>query len=495
MRKLIALFLCAAMLFSVMSFAVAEEPLVITVMMPDFYTDVDFQVEGNPVLDAIEAASGVRLDIQWVANSSYGDMTSLTLADPANMPMLMVLTGARDPVVVNSARAGAFWDITDYIADYPNLAQGSQDIYNNISVDGRIYGIYRSRAQARGGIYYRKDIAAKMGITEEPKTIEDLTKLAYALSDYSDDSYALNMVKYVAGTIGIITVAHGAPYQWGVNEEGNIYPAHEDPHFLEGLNWLRDLYAAGGINPDFMTIESGEWDNIERTGKAFMRFDCLDNAYRQQEWFEKNEGVTEQIFEMIGGLEKADGTISVWPQNAGFSGEIVVTKQVSEEDLPKVMKFLDWVNGPEGQMLINWGVQDKTYWIDEDGYRLSSPTSGEDLTSQIHVIQHSLNQLGMNVPGDLCVPMKLTELRAKYNAINAEYAQYAVSDPCYPFISETNVAFGSVLSTIISDAAVQYIAHQIDEDGLRAAWAQWSAEGGEQMTQEYNEAYHASLAD
>ena len=34
-----------------------------------------------------------------------------------------------------------------------------------------------------------------------------------------------------------------------------------------------------------------------------------------------------------------------------------------------------------------------------------------------------------------------------------------------------------------------------DEDGLRAAWAQWSAEGGEQMTQEYNEAYHASLAD
>ena len=64
MRKLIALFLCAAMLFSVMSFTVAEEPLVVTVMMPDFYTDVDVQVEGNPVLDAIEAASGVRLDIQ-----------------------------------------------------------------------------------------------------------------------------------------------------------------------------------------------------------------------------------------------------------------------------------------------------------------------------------------------------------------------------------------------------------------------------------------------
>lgn len=499
MKKLLSLVLALAMLLSVGCFAETEEaPFELTVLLPDFYTTEEFMVEGNPVLEAIEKATGVRLKITWAANSEYGTTISTTLADANTMPMVMALTDARGSVVIDSARAGAFWELTDFVKDaenYPYLAAGSEGVYNNISIDGKIFGVYRSRAYPRAGIYYRKDIAAKMGIDEVPQTLEDLTELAEALAQYSDDTYALNMCSYTAGTINLITVAFGAPQTWGVNEEGNIYPAHESPAYLEGLNWLRHLYEIGGIDPDFITIDSTNWDNIERTGKAFMRFDCLDNAYRQQEWFEKNEGVTEQIFEMIGGLEKADGTISVWPQNAGFSGEIVVTKQVSEEDLPKVMKFLDWVNGPEGQMLINWGVQDKTYWIDEDGYRLSSPTSGEDLTSQIHVIQHSLNQLGMNVPGDLCVPMKLTELRAKYNAINAEYAQYAVSDPCYPFISETNVAFGSVLSNIISDAAVQYIAHQIDEDGLRAAWAQWSAEGGEQMTQEYNEAYHASLAD
>ena len=499
MKKLLSLVLALAMLLSVGCFAETEEaPFELTVLLPDFYTTEEFMVEGNPVLEAIEKATGVRLKITWAANSEYGTTISTTLADANTMPMVMALTDARGSVVIDSARAGAFWELTDFVKDaenYPYLAQGAEGVYHNISIDGKIFGVYRSRAYPRAGVYYRKDIAAQMGIEKVPETLDELTALAEALAKYSDDTYALNMCSYTAGTINLITVAFGAPQTWGVNEEGNIYPAHESPAYLEGLNWLRHLYEIGGIDPDFITIDSTNWDNIERTGKAFMRFDCLDNAYRQQEWFEKNEGVTEQIFEMIGGLEKADGTISVWPQNAGFSGEIVVTKQVSEEDLPKVMKFLDWVNGPEGQMLINWGVQDKTYWIDEDGYRLSYPTSGEDLTSQIHVIQHSLNQLGMNVPGDLCVPMKLTELRAKYNAINAEYAQYAVSDPCYPFISETNVAFGSVLSTIISDAAVQYIAHQIDEDGLRAAWAQWSAEGGEQMTQEYNEAYHASLAD
>lgn len=390
MKKLLSLVLALAMLLSVGCFAETEEaPFELTVLLPDFYTTEEFMVEGNPVLEAIEKATGVRLKITWAANSEYGTTISTTLADANTMPMVMALTDARGSVVIDSARAGAFWELTDFVKDaenYPYLAAGSEGVYNNISIDGKIFGVYRSRAYPRAGIYYRKDIAAKMGIDEVPQTLEDLTELAEALAQYSDDTYALNMCSYTAGTINLITVAFGAPQTWGVNEEGNIYPAHESPAYLEGLNWLRHLYEIGGIDPDFITIDSTNWDNIERTGKAFMRFDCLDNAYRQQEWFEKNEGVTEQIFEMIGGLEKADGTISVWPQNAGFSGEIVVTKQVSEEDLPKVMKFLDWVNGPEGQMLINWGVQDKTYWIDEDGYRLSSPTSGEDLTlSLIHI--------------------------------------------------------------------------------------------------------------
>ena len=495
MKKMVSLFLALIMVLSMMSFAVAEEPFVLTVMLPDFYSTEDFQTEGNPVLEAIEAATGVKLQINFVANSTYGDAINTTLADK-NQPMVIALTDARGASIIDSARAGAFWDLTDYITDaenYPYLAAGSEGVYHNISVDGHVYGIYRSRAYPRAGIYYRSDIAKEMGIEKEPETIEELTALAEALASYSDDTYALNMCSYTDGTIYLITCAFGAPQNWGIDENGDIYPAHKSPAYLEGLNWLRHLYEIGGIDPNFATIDSTNWDNIERTGKAFMRFDCLDNAYRQQEWFETNEGVTDQIFEIIGGLKKEDGSITIWPQNPGFSGEIVVTKAVSEADLPKVLKVLDWCKGPEGQMLLNWGIEDVTYWLDADGYRLAAPESGEDVTAQIHLIQHSLNQLGMNVPGDLCIPQKLTPLRDEYNKINEEYAQYAVTDPCYPLISETNVAFGTVLKQIISDAAVQYIAGLIDEDTLRAAWQQWEEEGGALMTEEYNAAYHASL--
>ena len=230
-----------------------------------------------------------------------------------------------------------------------------------------------------------------------------------------------------------------------------------------------------------------------------MRFDCLDNAHRQQEWFENNAGVTEQIFQSVGPVAKADGSISVWPQNEGFAGEILVMKKaVKEEDLPKVLKFLDWCNGSEGQTLINAGLEGLTYDVDEEGFRYVPEEKSEEYSKNSQMYHNNINQLGMGVAGNLETPKArvnrgVTELRQRYEDLNVELAPYAVLDPCYPLVSQTNIDYGAQLSPIISDAAVQYIAGIIDEDGLRAAWADWAAQGGDQITAEFNEAYHAAI--
>ncbi len=503
MKKLVSLFLALIMVLSLASFAAAEEPFQISILMPQFPAEIDFVMDDNPVLKAIEEKSGVKLNIQWGANSTYGDILNTTMTDK-NPPMLVVATDARAPLIVNSARAGAFWDLSEAVTDevnYPNLALGNQGIYANIAVDGHVYGIYRSRAFPRGGVYYRLDVAKEVGFDREVKTIDDLTELAEKLAAKSDDTYALNMIgNYTAGTISIITVMYGAPNTWGVNENGDIYPAHESPAYLEGLNWLRHLYEIGGIDPNFAQLSSSEWDNIERNGKCFMRFDCLDNAHRQQEWFENNAGVTEQIFQSCGPIAKADGTITVWPQNAGFNGEILVMKDaVSEADLPKVLKFLDWCNSPEGQTIINAGLEGLTYDVNEDGLRYVPDEKKDEYSKNSQMYHNNINQMGMGVAGNREDPKALvnrgyTELRQRYEDLNAELAAYAVANPCYPFVSETYTAFGKQLDQILSDAAVQYIAGLIDETGLRAAWDEWAMMGGEAVTAEYNEAYHASLA-
>ncbi|MBQ6255081.1 MAG: extracellular solute-binding protein [Clostridia bacterium] len=500
MKKLVALFLALVMTLSLASFAAAEEPFEITVMLPEFAVDVDYVEENNPVLQAIQDATGVKLKIQYSPNSTYGDIMNTTLADK-NPPMLMALTDAKAPSIIDAARAGAFWDLTDFIADaenYPYLAAGQEGLYKKIAVDGRIYGIYRSRAYPRAGIYYRLDIAKEVGFDRELKTVADLTELAEKLAGYSEDTYALNMIGgYVDGTINIITVAMGAPNTWGVDENGDIYPAFKSPAYLEGLNWLRHLYEIGGIDPNFIQISTNDWNNIERTGKAFMRFDCMDNGYRQQEWFETNAGVTEQIFEIAGPLAKEDGSITIWPQTLGFAGEIVVTKSVSEADLPKVVKFLDWCNSAEGQTIINAGLEGFNYWVNEDGYRYVPEEKKDEAKANQDTYWHDLNQLGMGVPGNLENPPAIlnqgvTALRELYAKRNEELTPYAVTNPCADFVSETYTAFGAQLDPIIKDAAMQYIAGLIGEDELRAAWEEWAAMGGDMITAEYNEQYHAA---
>lgn len=507
MKKLLSLAMALVMALSMMSFAAAEaEPFVITVMLPDFFTDITFVTEGNPILDYIQEKTGVKLDIQFQANSEYSTTLGTTLASPKDMPMLISFTG-RDNTFIESV--DALWDLTDYVADaekYPNLAApGSAAVYKNTAVDGRVYGIFRSRAYPRAGIYYRSDIAAQMGITKEPETIAELTALAEALAAYSEDTYALNMIgNYTAGTINIITVAMGAPNTWGVDENNNVYPAHEHPAYLEGLKWLRHLYEIGGIAPDFLTRTSSDWNNYERTDNCFMRFDCNDNAHRQQEWFEENKGVTEQIFEEIGGLTNDNGEIRVWPQNAGYAGLIAVSKTVSEADLPKVLAFLDWCNTAEGQIVLNSGLEGVTYWIWEDGCSHPYPqdVAGDSdeakaaqkvYTDRNATLQGSMNQLHMGTSGDQLLPSMHTPLRDEYTANNTYYAQFVITNPCLTLTSETYQDSGSFLDTMLSDAAAQFIACKIDEAALLQVWADWAAQGGDEIKAEYTAAYQATL--
>ena len=503
MKKIVSLFMCLAMLLSLVSIAVAEEDMTLKVMLPDFYSDAEWLTleEGNPVLQAIYDATGVKLDITWVANSEYGTITTLTIGDPANMPEVMVMQGPRDPITISSARDGAFWDLTDLIPQYPNLAAGSAATYNNTAIDGRIYGIYRVRPNARAGIYYRNDYAAKAGYDKVPETVQEFKDMCMAIAALGE-VYVINWCDYYAGTIGIMTVISGAPYQYGIDAEGKIYPAFEDPHFQEGLDFLRDLYAAGGIDPNVMTIASGNWNDAERSDppKAIMRLDCLDNGYRYQEWLQENMGAStvpgEEIVTLISTLVNDEGNIQIWPQNIGCSGEVVITKTVSEEKLPKVLAFLDWCNSAEGQTLINCGVEGVTYWLDSNGYLLTYPEGEAENSAKYaaytNTVQHSLNQLGMNVNGSLAPAAELKSLRKVYNDYLNNNIKYVIANPCLSLESETYTLMGATLDKDVEAAQVQYIAGKKTLEELKAAYQEWYDMGGTQILEEYQAAYDAT---
>ena len=126
----------------------------------------------------------------------------------------MVAITGKTASVISYCRAGAFWDITDEYKNYPNLAKANDIVMNNISIDGRIYGIYRARPLGRNGISYRRDWLENVGL-EEPKTMDDLYNVLKAFT-YNDpdqngekDTYGMTWCKWF-GPLDQISVAFGA---------------------------------------------------------------------------------------------------------------------------------------------------------------------------------------------------------------------------------------------------------------------------------------------
>lgn len=160
--------------------AASEEKTTITMMVTDY--------EGSPltgdyadeVIQKMEDYTNTQVEFTWVANDSYEDKLSLTLASPDDMPMIISVPDM-SAAVVRAAEAGAFWDLTDYMFDsekYPNLSQANEEVSNSLKVDGQLIGIYKARDIGRNGMGYREDWAESLGLSE-PQTIEDVYKCFY----------------------------------------------------------------------------------------------------------------------------------------------------------------------------------------------------------------------------------------------------------------------------------------------------------------------------
>ena len=171
----------------------------------------------------------------------------------------------------------------------------------------------------------------------------------------------------------------------------------------------------------------------------------------------------------------------------------------SEDKLPAVVKFLDWCNSAEGQTLLNCGLENETYWIQSDGFRYTYPEGEKDnsdtYAAKTNTIQHSLNQLGMNVNGDLTPAVKQTALRTEYNQNLIDNAKYVIANPCLTLDSPAFNTKGATINQDLEDAQVQYIAHKIDLEGLKAAYEKWYELGGAEILSEYQAAYDALIAE
>ncbi|MEK4366817.1 extracellular solute-binding protein [Paenibacillus sp. FSL H7-0942] len=456
----------------------------ITIMLPNF--EAENPPENSPVIQKLEELTKVDVNLQWVPSSSYEDKFNITLAS-GKLPQIMVVLG-KSPSFINAARTGAFWELGPYLKDYPNLSQLNEIITNNASIDGKTYGIYRARALGRNGVTIRKDWLENLGL-EEPKTIDEFYNVLKAFTkddpdgNGKDDTYGLVASKFT-GPWDNMQVWFGAPNKWGDDGSGGLIPAHETPEYMEALKFFRQIYSEGLVNKDFAVMDATKLPDPFVNGQAGVMVDVADNAQRMdQKILDKDPNATGRV-DVLQAMEGPKGLRDM--PTSGYSGLIAISKSSvkTEEDLKKVLSFLDQLNEPELQALLYNGLEGKQYEKKED-YIIPS-------TDKLALRDlQGLNQILMFVPEDRTLRVQQTPVREKVAQVQKANEEIVIANPGEPLISDVYAQKGPQLDNIINDARIKYIVGQIDEKGFEDAVALWKNNGGDDYVKEVNELYAA----
>ena len=468
--------------------------------------------EGNEIQTALEEITGYKLDVTWVPNTQYSDRVSVTL-NGNDLPDILVATG-KDNSIISAVDAGAFWQLDDYIDEYPNLAKMDEDIQLNASFNGKTYGIYRSRDVMRAAIIIRRDWLENLDM-EVPKTTEDFLEMLRAFKNDDpdgngqDDTYGLTIPKWDGmnnlGPFDQIAVWFGAPNAFAVDEEGNVTPDFYSEGYNEALDFMKQLYDEGLINQDFVTLSTDDWNNDFINGKSGCIIDLQSRGMSiaglmaekyEVEPDEKGNKDGSEWVTMIANVSYED-VDAVLP-TSGYAGMLLIPKSSvkTEEELKEVLTFIDKLNSDEAILLVNKGVEGLNYEFDENGNYVQLTIEDETKRAQNKADLGGYSQIGTNVTGYV-LPAALTGFQLETERIairdGEDVKAKAVFNPVESIISETQNLKGATLKTIISDARIKYIAGQITREEYNQEIERWKSSGGEDILKEMTKLYKENI--
>lgn len=314
-----------------------------------------------PVWTWLKDRTGVSLEVQ-TPSGKLDEALNLAIASKA-MPDLMYMPNRKESN--KFGQQGALVDILEHLDSMPNLSKWIEQYPDEakaaLSADGKMFMFpNQGFGETNRMIWlYRKDVFDKEGI-QPPATYEELYEALKKLKAKYPDSYPLS-IRY--GQIpdemnANMTVNYGtgdgAYYDFDAKEwrygptEGNYKAMVE--------MWKR-LYDEGLVPPDFLSLQTKQWQDMMSTGKSFVtidyisRVDFFNNAMQKE-----NPEFSMQFMAPPAGIE---GGKQLNPYFHYMEGGLTVAS--TSKHIKDVMAFMDFFYSEEGRTLSSWGVEGETF--------------------------------------------------------------------------------------------------------------------------------------
>lgn len=429
---------------------------------------------------------GVDLEIEWVSYKDYAQKLNTLLASGKadDIPDVVQVMSSNNggfyyPVFAQAVNSGMFVNMDPYLFDEKLvennrvMKEWSDDLWENTKYKGHTYILPRSISEVapNSGICVRRDLMKEYGYEEEPKTMDELKEWLLGLSEASG-LYALEFSTPDFNDVRVagFATAFTGQGQWGLDEEGNfVYQPFADG-YIDFMNWMKDLYDAGAIDPEFILNQSdvSSW----RAGKSVANLNAWYN------WNQSEDKVSNKVFD-----KNTPDTYEAWclmpvegPKgyslclhSLGYGECIAINAGCSEAKIRKILEIFNSTDEEYMDILMN-GVEGLHYDM-VDGERVIS--EDQKIARQEGYVG-GWNQVFLKDNFDI-VEQKFVEKKCSQEAIDRAYELKKATEEdvkkmglCSPnnnLISETYNNSWSTLIADCNDMIAQYIMGVLDLDG------------------------------
>lgn len=442
----------------------------------------------NMIVKEIEKLANVKLDISWIALGAYDEKMNATIA-AGTYPSVMLITGNAQPspVEVQAVRAGMFWCFGDYMMDYENLKTLNPAAIDAASIDGKLWGNYRTRPLARRGWFYRTDWAKKLGLNP-PANPEEMYQMIKAFvkndpdGNGKDDTGGLAQENTLSAEFAALGPYYNLPNQYGVVNK-KITPMYFMDGYMTILKWTKRLFDEGLMNKDFPAVGSNPRDELLAGGKYGFCITSIDKGIKAIGTVQQSVPAADFT---VGQTFTDDKDAYLWA-NPGFDGKFYIsTKKVKDEaSVKKIMEYFNAMRSPAICNLINYGIEGKHY-TKVSATEITIDAAQKVLfTKEVEVME----QLGFRQLDRVYIAKTLQNYDRQYTEAFIKNDGICIPNPVQPLNSETYNEKGADLDLIITDANNKFVTGKIDEAGWKAEMDRWLKTGGQNMIDEYQAEY------
>jgi len=487
----------------------AEPPIKVTWMNVAWGTPPATQ--DTPVQKLIEEETNVDLEMIWVpwneiknrvnVGMATGDLADVTQVAPDGP---QIYTSQQ----VKAIQDGVFADLTPYLTgpdfakNYPNLAKIPAEIWKNITFNGKIYGIPRHLAPYTfDGIFIRKDLFIQAGYKypeDVPTTMDELTEVILKLSN-PPSVYGLGLSGDDLDGVqsNILAVAFTGVQNWSVDQEGNFTYRAFMPEYKDFLKWVKMLYEAGAINPEFPLGQNSEDYNNGKAAVTLHRWHAYiptASGAAAGGFNDETKAAGADTFETLPLQGPKCRTVEM---NPGYWTQSMISAKVPAENIPRILRLIDFMAADEFNELAYFGIEGIHYEV-KDGKKVTNDRYNEDAVRIWSGISHINNgwqtEYWRKWLADQGASPENQQMAkdAGDGAIAALKECPSVGIPHYTLYSETLATRWDELTAKLRENRVKFIVGRITEQ----EWDEYvqsitSSETYQQILQELKDAYLA----